>query len=387
MKKKFITFGQPLILNEEIKEVLNCLKSGWIGTGPRVTKFEKQFAKLKKNNNVAAVNSCTAALHLSLLALNLNNEDEVITSALTFCSTVNAIIHSGARPVIADVEYNSQNIDPKKIEEKITSKTKAIIIVHFAGRPCNMKEILFLVKKYKLYLIEDCAHAIESSYNGINCGNFGDYGCFSFYATKNVTTGEGGMIISNSYKKISNIKILALHGMSKDAWKRYSDKGYLHYDVVNSGFKYNMMDLQAAIGIHQLKKIHINHKKREKIWNTYNYFFKNLNIGIPAPIEKNTKHAYHLYTLQINKEKCGISRNEFQKILQKKNIGTGIHYQAIPGYSFYKKKFGWNIEEYPNAKKIGSETISIPISPKYKKAEIKKIIKVVLNIFKKKYKK
>lgn len=384
MKKNFITFGQPLILKQEIKEVLNCLKSSWIGTGPRVTKFEKQFAKLKNNNNVAAVNSCTAALHLSLLALNLNKKDEVITSALTFCSTVNAIIHSGAKPVIADVEYNSQNIDPKKIEEKITSNTKAIIIVHFAGRPCNMKEILFLVKKYKLYLIEDCAHAIESSYNGISCGNFGDYGCFSFYATKNVTTGEGGMIISNSYKKISNIKILALHGMSKDAWKRYSDKGYLHYDVVNSGFKYNMMDLQAAIGIHQLKKIHINHKKREKIWNTYNNFFKNLNIGIPAPIEKNTKHAYHLYTLQINKEKCGISRNEFQKILQKKNIGTGIHYQAIPGYSFYKKKFGWNIEDYPNAKKIGSETISIPISPKYKKAEIKKIIKVVLNIFKRK---
>ena len=232
MKKNFVVFGKPLITKNEISEVTECLKTGWLGTGPKVEKFETNFSKYKNTKYAVAVNSCTAALHLSLLALDLKPNDEVITSALTFCSTVNSIIHCGAKPVLADVCYETQNIDPKKIEDKITSKTKAIIVVHFAGRPCDMKEILKIVKKYKLFLIEDCAHAIESKYQGTHCGNFGDYGCFSFYATKNLVTGEGGMLTSNSNKKISQIKVLALHGMSKDAWKRYSDKGFVHYDCL-----------------------------------------------------------------------------------------------------------------------------------------------------------
>ena len=380
MKKDFILFGKPVISKYEIKEVVDSLKKGWLGTGPKVNKFEKKFSLFKKSQYSIAVNSCTAALHLSLLALNLNSDDEVITTALTFCSTVNTIIHSGAKPVLVDINPLTQNIDPKKIEEKINSKTKAIIVVHLAGRPCDMKEILKLTKKYKLFLIEDCAHAIESEYYGIGCGNFGDFGCFSFYSTKNLVTGEGGMIISNSKKKMSLLKILSLHGMTKDAWKRYRYKGFLHYDVINPGFKYNMMDMQAALGIHQLKKINENYKKRKQIWDFYNEQFKDLNIVIPHEVEKNTKHAYHLYTLQINKKISGISRDDFIIEMYKNNIGTGVHYKSIPEYTFYKKKYNWKLNDYPNAKKIGSETVSIPLGPALTLNNIEKISNVVKKI-------
>jgi dTDP-4-amino-4,6-dideoxygalactose transaminase len=372
MKKNYIVFGKPLIGKNEIKEVNKCLRSGWLGTGPRVAEFENSFIKYKKIKYAAAVNSCTAALHLSLKSLKLNKNDEVITSALTFCSTVNAIIHSGAKPVLADVSPLTQNISPEEIEKKITKKTKAIVVVHFAGRPCEMTPILKVVKKHNLYLIEDCAHAIESQYRGKACGTFGEFGCFSFYSTKNLVTGEGGMVISNNKNFISQIKILALHGMSKDAWKRFSDKGFNHYDVVSSGFKYNMMDLQAALGIHQLKSIENNLNKRNKIWNVYNNEFKDLNAEIPHTDskEKGTIHAKHLYTLKINKKKSGLTRDVFIKKLHKKGIGTGVHYRSIPEFSFYKKNFNWSSNNYPNAKKIGKETVSLPLSAKLTSNEV-----------------
>jgi dTDP-4-amino-4,6-dideoxygalactose transaminase len=379
-KKNYLIFGSPLISSNEIKEVNKCLKSSWIGTGPRVSDFEKNFSKYKKIKYSAAVNSCTAALHLSLLSLNLRPEDEVITSALTFCATVNAIIHAGARPVLADVDYLTQNIDPVSIEKKITKNTRALVIVHFAGRPCEMKKIIRIVKKYKLRLIEDCAHSIEASYNGKPCGTFGDFGCFSFYSTKNLVTGEGGMVISNSKKNISRIKILALHGMSTDAWKRYSDRGYRHYDIIGIGFKYNMMDLQASIGIHQLKSIKKNLIIRNKIWNIYNEQFKNLNISLPAKDQVNTIHARHLYTISVNKKRSGLKRDQFLKLMHKNNIGCGVHYRSIPEFSFYKKNFHWRTKDYPNAKKIGEETLSLPLSPKLKIKEIYNVVRVVKNI-------
>jgi dTDP-4-amino-4,6-dideoxygalactose transaminase len=381
-KKNYIVFGSPLIGKNEIKEVNSTLKSGWLGTGPKVEKFENEFKKYKGTKYSAAVNSCTAALHLSLLQLKLNKNDEVITPALTFCSTVNAIIHSGAKPVLADVDLNTQNISAMEIEKKITKKTKAIVIVHFAGRPCEMSSILHLVKKHHLYLVEDCAHAIESRYQGKSCGTFGEFGCFSFYSTKNLVTGEGGMIVSNNKKNISQIKILALHGLSKDAWKRFSDKGFKHYDVVNSGFKYNMMDLQAAIGIHQLKSINKNLIKRSKFWNIYNNEFKNLNVETPHPesTENGTIHAKHLYTLQINKKKTGLTRDIFISKLHKRGIGTGVHYRSIPEFSFYKKNYNWSSYNYPNAKKIGEETVSLPLSPKLTLNDIERIVREVRNI-------
>ena len=371
--KKYITFGAPLIGNKEINSVTKCLKSGWIGTGPKAQEIEKKFSKYQKSKNSIAVNSCSAALHLSLKSLNLKKGDEVITSALTFCSTVNSIILSGAKPVLADVNFETQNIDPKEIVKKINKNTKAVIIVHFAGRPCNMYEIIKIVKKYKLILIEDCAHAIESEYNGKHCGTFGAYGCFSFYATKNLVTGEGGMITTNLDKNVKKLKQLALHGMSKDAWRRFSDKGYKHYDVIDLGFKYNMTDIQASIGVEQLKRIDAFWKRREKIWNIYNDFFKDLNVVVPSKVEKNTKHAYHLYTILINKKNNGMHRDVFLKKMHNAGIGTGVHYRSIPSHSFYKKKFGWNNKNFKNACQIGEQTVSIPLSAKLTNNDIHRI--------------
>ena len=379
---KYIKFSQPLIEQKEISEVIKTLKSGWLTTGNKTKIFEKNFLKYKNAKYAVALNSCTAAIHLSLMCLGLKPEDEVITSALTFCSTVNSIIHAGGRPILADVERDTQNIDPKDIEKKITKKTKAILVVHFGGRPCKMTEIMKIAKKNKLIVIEDCAHAIETKYKGKHVGNFGDFGCFSFYATKNLVTGEGGMLITKNKKYFNKIKILSLHGMDKAAWKRYGKLGYRHYDVSEIGFKYNMMDLQAAIGIHQLNRIERNHKKRKKIFNTYKKNLKSLNIILPNAIDKNIKHSYHLFTLLINKKINGINRDEFMLKMHKHQIGVGIHYRSIPEHSIYRKKFGWKLKNYPNSKKIGQETVSIPLSPALSKIEINKIIKSIKQIIK-----
>ncbi|NQV78025.1 MAG: DegT/DnrJ/EryC1/StrS family aminotransferase [Lutibacter sp.] len=376
----FIVFGKPLIGEDEIKEVTDSLTNAWLGTGPKVKIFEDNFAKYNSTPHVAALNSCTAGLHLACCALNLKEGDEVITTAMTFCATVNTIIHSGATPVIVDIDPITWNIDPKEIEKKITSKTKAIIPVHFAGRACEMELILEIAKKYELSIIEDCAHAIETEYKGKKAGTFGDFGVFSFYATKNIVTGEGGMVISNSKDKIARIKKLALHGMSADAWMRFSDKGYKHYSVVEAGFKYNMLDIQAAIGIHQLKKIEQFSTIREEIWNKYMYEFKDLPITLPAPIEENTRHAYHLFNICINEIECGMDRDTFLMEMTKRGIGVGVHYQAIPIHPYYKETFGWNLEDYPNAVKFGNETVSLPISPALSHQDVQKIIKTVKSI-------
>ena len=377
----FITFGKPLIDQDEINEVLHSLQTSWLGTGPKVKRFELDFARYKKISNAVALNSCTAGLHLACLALDLKEGDEVITSAITFCATINSIIHSGAKPVIADINPKTWNIDPKSIEEKITDKTKAIIPVHFAGRACEMDSIMKLAKKYNLRVIEDCAHAIETEYKGKKAGAIGDFGVFSFYATKNIVTGEGGMVISNNSDKISKIKTLGLHGMSKDAWQRFSDKGYKHYDVVDAGFKYNMMDLQAAIGIHQLKRVNEMSKKRKEIWEFYQKEFFNFPIEMAAEIEPNTKHAYHLFILRIDKKKCGFCRDEFLNMMNKIGIGCGVHYKAIPEYSFYKERFSWKIQDYNQAVKFGRETVSIPLSSGMSDSDVNRVTEGVKNIF------
>lgn len=246
----FLVFGAPQIEEAEIDEVVSSMRSGWLGTGPKVALFEQRFREYMGAANAVAVNSCTAALHLSLLAAGVGPGDEVITSALTFCATVNAIIHTGATPVIADVDPVTMNIDPDDLAARITDRTRAILPVHVAGRPCEMDRICRLVDQHGLALIEDCAHAVETEFQGRKVGTFGAFGCFSFYATKNLTTGEGGMVLTKSDDDAARVKVLALHGMSQDAWKRFSDEGYRHYEVIEAGFKYNMMDLQAAIGLH-----------------------------------------------------------------------------------------------------------------------------------------
>ncbi len=378
----FITFGAPLIEQAEIDEVNAVLQSGWLGTGPRVARFESDFAQYQSisPSRVAAVNSCTAALHVSMVAASLEPGSEVITTPLTFCATVNAIIHAGLTPVLADVDPVTQCISPSAIEAAITPKTRAIIPVHFAGRACDMDAILSIAKKKNLMVIEDCAHAIETEYHKRKAGSFGDFGCFSFYATKNVVTGEGGMIQGKNEELIARAKILALHGMSKDAWQRFSDEGYKHYQVVAAGFKYNMMDLQAAIGIHQLARVEKNWKKRELVWQRYMEAFAGLPIGIPAPVEFNTRHAYHLFTIDINEQVAGISRDAFLNRMTQMGVGAGVHYLSVPEYPYYQETFGWRPEDYPNAMKIGRETISIPLSPKLTLKDTDKIINAINTI-------
>ncbi|HEU4365947.1 MAG TPA: DegT/DnrJ/EryC1/StrS family aminotransferase, partial [Candidatus Krumholzibacteria bacterium] len=238
-KERFLVFGAPQIEQAEIDEVVDSIRSGWLGTGPKVARFEDDFKRYKQAPYAAAVYSCTAALHLAMLASGVGAGDEVITTPLTFCASVNAIIHTGATPVLADVDPRTMNIDPACIEEKITPRTKAILPVHFAGRPCDMDAIMKLAEKRGLMVIEDCAHAIETRYRGKEAGLFGEFGCFSFYVTKNVITGEGGMVLARDEALAARIKVLALHGMSKDAWRRFGDSGWVHYQVIEAGFKYN----------------------------------------------------------------------------------------------------------------------------------------------------
>lgn len=373
-KENFLVFGQPPIEQAEIDEVVDSLRKCWLGTGPKVAQFERDFAAYKEVRNVAALNSCTAALHLSIQAAGIGPGDEVITTPMTFCATVNAIIHAGATPVLADIESDTLNISPTRIEEKITSRTRAILPVHFAGRPCNMGAIMEIAQNKGLKVIEDCAHAIETEYRGRKAGTFGDFGCFSFYATKNVTTGEGGMVIAQREEDIARIKVLGLHGMSKDAWKRFGDEGYKHYYVVECGYKYNMMDLQAAIGIHQLARVEQNWLRRQQIWHQYQQAFENLPVILPADPEPDSRHAYHLYTIQIDEQRAGISRDAFLDAMTRENIGVGVHYLGIPEHPYYQQTFGWRPGDYPNATLVGQRTVSLPISPKLNDQDVADVI-------------
>jgi dTDP-4-amino-4,6-dideoxygalactose transaminase len=381
-KDDFLVYGQPLIEESDIEEVVACLRSRWIGTGPRAHQFEEDFAAYKGRRFAIAVNSCTAALHLSMLASGIGPGDEVITTTMTFCATVNAIIHSGATPVLVDCDRASMNISPDLIEEKITSRTKAILVVHFAGRCCDMDPIRRMAKSYNLMIIEDCAHAIESEYGGVKSGGFGDVGCFSFYVTKNITTGEGGMVVTDDERIASKVKVLGLHGMSKDAWKRFSDEGYRHYEVTFAGFKYNMPDLTAALGVKQLKNIERYWERRREIWNRYNAAFDGLPCALPAEPESGTRHAYHLYTPLIDVDRLGKTRDWVLNALMAENIGTGVHYIPIHRHPYYRKTYGWREDQFPNAEWIGNRTISLPLAPGLSDRDVDDVISAFTKVLK-----
>lgn len=380
MRTDFLVFGSPLIEQPEIEEVVASMKSGWLGTGPKVHKFEEMFKEYKESKYAMAVNSCTAALHLSLLAIGIKPGDEVIVPTMTFTSTASVVIHAGGIPVFADCKKDTMNIDPEDIERKITPKTKAIIPVHFAGRACEMDAIMEIAERHNLRVIEDCAHAIETEYHGKKAGTFGDLGCFSFYVTKNIVTGEGGMAITDNEEYASTIKMMALHGMSKDAWKRFGDSGYKHYQVLYAGYKYNMMDLQAAIGIHQLPRVDHQWNRRQEIWNMYNEAFKDLPVFTPAPVESDTKHAYHLYTLLLDIDNLNITRDEFLDEMTKRKIGVGVHYIALHLHPFYQNAFGYKTGDFPNAEWISERTVSIPLSAKLTDEDVEDVIEAVKSI-------
>jgi dTDP-4-amino-4,6-dideoxygalactose transaminase len=361
-RERFLVFGAPAIGEEEVAEVVASLRSGWLGTGPKVAAFEEAFRVYRRAEHAVAVSSCTAALHLSMLALGLRPGDEVITTALTFCATVNAIIHAGATPVLADVDPQTMNVDPAAVAGAIGERTRVLLPVHLTGRPCEMEALTALAAEHGCGLIEDCAHAIETEYRGRAAGTFGAFGCFSFYVTKNVVTGEGGMVLSRRERDAARIKTLALHGMSKDAWKRFGDEGYRHYFVTEAGFKYNMMDLQAAIGLHQLARVEANWSRRRQIWERYDRAFADLPLGLPAPPAAGTRHGLHLYTVLVDEERCGISRDAFLDAMTAENVGVGVHYLSIPEHPYYRKAFGWRPEDYPEAMRIGRQTVSLPLS-------------------------
>ena len=380
-KDRFLIFGAPLIEEEEIAEVVATMKSGWLGSGPKVAQFEAEFRRYKGAEHAVALHSCTAALHLSMLAAGIKSGDEVITTPMTFCATVNAILHAGGTPVLADINPLTMNIDPIEIRRRITARTRAIVPVHFAGRSCDMDSLSAIGREFGLKIIEDCAHAIETEYRGMKAGTIGDFGCFSFYVTKNVVTGEGGMVLARSGGDASRIKVLGLHGMSRDAWKRFGDDGYKHYQVVECGFKYNMMDMQAAIGIHQLRRVEACWNRREQIWRRYMTELSEVPVGLPAVPEADTRHGYHLFTLQVEKERSGISRDSFIDAMTANNIGVGVHYLSIPEHPYYQKTFGWKPEEYPHAMQVGRSTVSIPISAKLSDRDVDDVIASIKSIF------
>lgn len=382
MRKEFLIFGNPRIEEDEISEVIDSLKSGWLSTGPKVSRFEDDFKKYIGCTHAIALNSCTAGLHLALIVTGIKNGDEVITSPMTFAATANTIIHAGGTPVFADIDKRTMNIDPVEIKKKITRKTRAIVPVHFAGRPCDMDAILKIADTHGLYVIEDAAHATESRYKWKKVGTIGDLTCFSFYVTKNIVTGEGGMVTTTNEEWADRLKILALHGMTKDAWRRYSDKGFKHYEIVSPGYKYNMMDIQAAIGIHQLKKVSIYLKRREEIWHKYNEAFSELPVIVPIPPEEDTVHARHLYTLLLDLDKLQQGRDTLQHALYNENIGTGIHFISLHLHKYYAKTYGYRCGDFPNAEFISERTISLPLSAKLSDQDVEDVITAVKRVVK-----
>ena len=379
-RNRFLPFARPLIEKEDIEEVVDTLNSDWLTTGPKTHLFEEEFAKYIGCKYAVAVNSCTAALHISLAALGIGKGDEVITTPYTFVSTVNVILQQGAMPVFVDIKPDTFNINPDSIREKINDKTKAIIPVHFAGQPCEMGKIMKIAKDNNLLVIEDAAHAISAEYEGKKIGTIGDATCFSFYPTKNMTTGEGGMVTTDDEELANKCKIWGLHGISKDAWKRYSAEGSWYYEVVCPGYKYNMTDIQASLGLHQLKKLNRFQRKREKIVKAYNEAFKDMEeITIPF-VKDNIKHAWHLYVIKIVSEKLEINRNQFIEALRAENIGTSVHFIPVHLHPYYRDTYGFKRGDFPNAEYAFERVISLPLFPKMSDKDVKDVIDAVRKI-------
>jgi dTDP-4-amino-4,6-dideoxygalactose transaminase len=376
----FLVFGSPLIGESEIAEVVDSLRTSWLGTGPKVARFEEAFRRQHGAPYVAAVNSCTAALHLALLAAGVGPGDEVVTTPLTFAATANAILHCGAVPVLADIDPRTMNLDVDAVAAAVSPRTRAVMPVHFAGRPCDMDALLPLARRHGLLVIEDCAHAVEAEYRGRRAGSFGDAGCFSFYVTKNLTTGEGGMVVSPHEELIQDVKVRALHGLSKDAWRRFSDEGYRHYQVVAAGFKYNMMDLQAAIGLHQLEALERNWHRRRAVWDAYDEALADLPLTLPASPEPGTRHAHHLYTVLVDEERSGIGRDAFLDAMTRQGIGVGVHYLSLPEHPFYRETLSWRPEDVPHAARVGRQTVSLPLSAKLTDRDVADVVEAVRRV-------
>jgi dTDP-4-amino-4,6-dideoxygalactose transaminase len=386
MRDTFLPFSPPLIGEEEINEVIDTLRLGWITTGPKVKRFEEEFAAFIGSPAALALSSGTGALHVALATLGIGPGDTVITTPMTFCSSVHVIEQVGAKPVLVDVQPDTLNIDPAKIEEVLKLATrnsklevKALLPVHLYGHPCDMKAIMDIAKKYNLKVIEDAAHALPAKFNGNIIGTIGDLTAFSFYSTKNITTAEGGMLTGKS-ELIEEARLWSLHGMDRDAWKRYSSEGSWYYEVIRPGFKYNMPDIAAAIGIQQLRKLNKFQTRRKGIVSRYNEAFskfEELQIPVKRP---EVEHAWHLYVIRLNLNCLKISRNQFIEELKVRNIGTSVHFIPVHLHPYYRDKYGYKPEDFPIAYREYQRIVSLPLYPKMTDQDVEDVIEAVTEV-------
>lgn len=381
-----VPFHRPSVGEEEIAAVTETLRSGWLTTGPRVAEFERAFRAYTQAPFAVAVNSCTAGLHLALASLGIGEGDEVITTPLTFCSTVNVILHVKATPVLADVGEDG-NICPRRIAECITSRTKAIIPVHLAGLPCDMKAIRDLARRKRVPVVEDCAHAVGAHVNGRPIGGFPadadaqtSMAVFSFYATKNMTTGEGGMVTTANEGLAERVRRLSLHGISKDAWNRYSDRGHWFYEVLEPGFKYNMTDIQAAIGVHQLRKLEWFLELRTRYAQLYGELLRGIEELEPPTTRPDCRHAWHLYMLRLRLDRISISREEFIERLRERGVGTSVHFIPVPLHPYYADFPGDGRDSCPVALALYPRLVSLPLYPAMTEAQVEYVAQAVRSV-------
>jgi len=364
MRSAFLPFARPALGEEEIAEVVDTLKSGWITTGPKVERFTAAFADYVGGRYAVPVSSATAGLHVALLALGVGPGDEVITTPMTFVATLNTIVHCGAVPVLADIDAATLNIRVEEIERRITKKTRVILPVHFVGQPADLDPILELAAARGIAVLEDAAHAVGAEYKGRRIGSFPTTSVFSFHPNKNMTTGEGGMIVTEDEEVYEKASLLKFHGMDKESWKRFAKAGSPRYDVAVPGYKYNMMDIQAALGLHQLPRLPGFLAERERLAGRYEELLKGVaGLLLPQRVPYPVRHAWHLYTPLVDVDRLKISRDRFMEDLKARNIGTGLHYTAAHEFSYYASRFGWKPEDYPEAHFVSERIVSLPFFP------------------------
>ena len=368
MRDSFLIFGSPMIGEEEIAEVVDSLRSGWVGTGPKVQRFEQLLAEYVGAVHCRCLSSCTAALILSMRVLGIGPGDEVLVPAMTFVASANAVEHAGATPVLIDSEPGTGLIDLDAAEAAITARTRAIMPVHLAGRPVDMERLNAIRDQHGVLIIEDAAHAIGAEWRGRRIGAFGNVAAFSFYVTKNISTIEGGALMTDDPEIAEEVERLGLHGLSLGASQRFSDTGFRHYEVVTPGFKYNMTDVQAAVGLHQLPRLDQWIDRRVELWERYDRLLADLPLQTPAEPEPDTRHARHLYQIGVSPE-ARVTRDQLLDELTKRKIGTGVHYRGVHLHPFYRDKYGLVPEAFPVATAISDRTLSLPLSPKVSDAD------------------
>ncbi|HRP67936.1 MAG TPA: DegT/DnrJ/EryC1/StrS aminotransferase family protein [Turneriella sp.] len=383
MTQPFLPFALPEIGDEEIHEVIDSLKSGWVTTGPKAKKFEENFTEFLGDNRLQsiAVNSATSGLHLALEALGIGPGDEVVVPVYTFTATAEVVRYLGATPVFVDVDPVTFNITAPDLKAAVTSKTKAVVPVHFAGLPCEMDEILQVAKEYKLYVVEDAAHALPSKYKGKLIGTLdSDFTVFSFYANKTMTTGEGGMVVTRNEDFAKRCRVMRLHGISRDAFDRYtSTKPAWFYEVIAPGFKYNMPDIAAAIGLHQLKRLNGFHEKRVKMAQVYQKELAHESLILPFSGNNDKTHAWHLYPIRLSKE-AKISREDFIVEMSKLGIGCSVHFIPLHLQPYWRDTYRLNSEMYPHAQESYSQEVSIPLYTNMSDADQQRVIDAIKKV-------